>query len=94
MPLLNPTCPECGETKGHHRLARAEYSPVAPQVLGGVLWALVFVLSRRRRFRCGRCAREFFSYTAGSLVWCVVWILFCTCAAIPLAIALLLALLR
>ena len=94
MPFLTPTCPECGETKGHHRLARAEYSPVAPQVLGGILWALVFVLSRKRRFRCGRCAREFFRHTTGSLVWRVVWIFFCVSLGLSLAIALLLALLR
>jgi len=93
MPLLTPTCPECGEKDGHHRLARAEYSPVAPLIFG-ILWALVFNLSRRRRFYCGRCAREFFCHTSGSLGWLAVWVLFCTCVAIPLAIALLLALIK
>jgi len=89
MPLLTTTCPACGETKAHHRLARSEYSPVAPQVLGGVLWALVFTLSRKRRFRCGRCAKDFFCHTPVSLAWLAIWILFCTSLAIGIAIILL-----
>lgn len=86
MPLLTITCPACGERRAHHSLARSEYSPVAPQVLGGILWALVFVLSRKRRFRCGRCAKEFFCHTPASMAWLALWVFFCACLVIGIAI--------
>jgi len=38
--------------------------------------AFVFVLSRKRRFRCERCGELFFSHTVGSRVWLVLWIFF------------------
>src|SRR2546421_4748567 len=47
-------CSACGETSARHQVARSEYSPVAPQVIGGILLAFVFTLSRKRRFRCDR----------------------------------------
>ena len=69
-------CPACGETSARHQVARAEYDPVAPQMLGGIVMAFVFVLSRKRRFRCERCGELFFSHTLGTRLWLVLWILF------------------
>jgi predicted RNA-binding Zn-ribbon protein involved in translation (DUF1610 family) len=68
-------CPACGETSARHQVARSEYDPVAPQ-FAGILMAFVFVLSRKRRFRCEQCGQLFFSHTAGSRVWLALWILF------------------
>ena len=38
--------------------------------------AFVFVLSRKRLFRCDRCGELFYSHTAGSRGWLGLWILF------------------
>jgi formylmethanofuran dehydrogenase subunit E len=69
-------CSACGEASARHQVARPEYDPVAPQMLGGILMALIFALSRRRRFRCDRCGELFYSHTIGSRVWLAFWILF------------------
>jgi hypothetical protein len=69
-------CPGCGETRARHPVARPEYDPVAPQVVGGVVLAFVFVLSRKRRFRCDRCGAAFYSHTIGSRIWLGLWIWF------------------
>ena len=70
------TCPVCRETDRRHQVARAEYPPLAPQVVGGIVAALVFELSRKRRFRCERCGEIFSSHTVGSRLWLALWILF------------------
>ena len=49
---------------------------MAPQFAGGIVMAFVFVLSRKRRFRCDRCGERFYSHTFGSRVWLALWILF------------------
>lgn len=69
-------CPACGETSARHQVARAEYDPVAPQFAGGIVMAFVFVLSRKRRFRCERCGGLFYSHTVGSRLWLALWVLF------------------
>jgi predicted RNA-binding Zn-ribbon protein involved in translation (DUF1610 family) len=69
-------CPACGETSARHQVARSEYDPVAPQFAGGIVMALVYVLSRKRRFRCDACGELFYAHTAGSLIWRVLWVLF------------------
>ena len=69
-------CSLCGETSARHQVARSEYDPVAPQLVGGIVLAFVFVLSRKRRFRCDRCGELFYSHTVGSRVWLTLWILF------------------
>jgi hypothetical protein len=38
--------------------------------------AIVFVLSRKRRFRCERCRGLFYSHTIGSRIWLALWSLF------------------
>ena len=37
-------CSACGETRTRHAVARSEYSPVAPQMVGGIATALIFAL--------------------------------------------------
>jgi hypothetical protein len=69
-------CPACGEKSARHQVARPEYDPVAPQFAGGIVAAFVFVLSRKRRFRCDRCGGLFYSDTGGSRAWLALWILF------------------
>jgi ribosomal protein L32 len=69
-------CSACGETSARHQVARPEYDPIAPQIVGGILMALVFSLSRKRRFRCDRCGELFYSHTIGSRVWLAFWVLF------------------
>jgi hypothetical protein len=69
-------CPRCGEADARHEVARPEYDPVAPQVVGGVVLACIFVLSRKRRFRCDRCGEVFDSHTIGSRIWLGLWIWF------------------
>ncbi len=69
-------CPACGETSAQHQVARSEYDPVAPQMVGGIVLAFVFVLSRKRRFRCDRCGELFYSHTVSSRVWFAFWVLF------------------
>ena len=69
-------CPACGETSARHQVARSEYDPIAPQFAGGIVMAFVFVLSRKRRFRCDRCGELFYSHTVGSRVWLALWVLF------------------
>jgi len=68
-------CPACGERSAWHQIARSEYDPVAPQFAGGIVMAFVYVLSRKRRFRCHRCGEPFYSHTGGSRVWLALWIL-------------------
>jgi ribosomal protein L32 len=75
-------CSACGETSSRHQVARPEYDPVAPQMIGGVLTALVFSLSRKRRFRCDRCGEFFYSHTINSRIWLAFWILFCVSLAL------------
>jgi len=69
-------CPGCGETSARHQVARSEYDPVAPQLAGGIALAYIFVLSRKRRFRCDRCGELFYSHTINSRLWLVLWIWF------------------
>jgi hypothetical protein len=69
-------CPACGEESARHEVARPEYAPVAPQLAAGLLTALVYALSRKRRYRCGRCGELFYAHTLGSRVWLAMWILF------------------
>ena len=38
--------------------------------------AFVYVLSRKRRFRCERCGELFYSHTLGSRVFLGLWIVF------------------
>jgi hypothetical protein len=45
-------------------------------MVGGIALALVFSLSRKRRFRCDRCGALFFSHTFGSRLWLALWIWF------------------
>jgi ribosomal protein L32 len=82
-------CPACGETSARHQVARSEYDPVAPQLAGGIVIAFVFVLSRKRRFRCEKCGQLFFSHTVGTRVWQVLWILFWMLLTLAIAGALL-----
>jgi hypothetical protein len=72
---MKTKCPICGQS-AYHQVARSEYAPVAPQVAGGVAVALVFVLSRKRRFHCEKCGEYFYSHTIGSRLWFVLWTLF------------------
>ncbi len=69
-------CPACGETRARHQVARSEYDPVAPQIVGGIVMAFVFVLSRKRRFRCERRGSLFYTHTVGSRAWLALWVLF------------------
>ncbi len=69
-------CPACGEINARHQVARSEYDPVAPQLPGGIVMAFVFVLSRKRRFRCDRCGEFFYSHTVSTRLWLALWILF------------------
>jgi len=78
-------CPACGETSARHDVARSEYDPVAPQFAGGIVMAFVFVLSRKRRFRCERCGELFFAHTVGSRVWLALWIFFWISLALAIA---------
>ena len=73
-------CPVRGSQGGAARRdarARAEYSPLAPQLAGGITTALVFTLSRKRRFRCERCGGLFYSHTFSSRVWLALWVWCC-----------------
>lgn len=47
--------------------------------------AFVFVLSRKRRFRCEKCSELFVSHTAGTRLWLALWILFWALLAIAIA---------
>jgi hypothetical protein len=47
--------------------------------------ALVFVLSRKRRFRCDQCRELYYSHTVGSRVWLVLWVLFWVSLAFGIA---------
>jgi hypothetical protein len=69
-------CPGCGDPGARHQIARSEYDPIAPQLAGGIVMAFVYVLSRKRRFRCDRCGEPFYSHTLGTRVWLALWILF------------------
>jgi hypothetical protein len=76
MKLLTIRCPAFGENCARHLVAREEYPPIAPQIVGGIIAALVFVLSRRRRFRCDRCGELFSYHTLASRLWLALWFLF------------------
>jgi len=66
-------CPDCSEASTLHQIARPEYPRFAPQVLGGIGMALVFELSRKRRFHCDRCGVVFDRHTAASRLGLAVW---------------------
>jgi predicted RNA-binding Zn-ribbon protein involved in translation (DUF1610 family) len=87
-------CPACGETCARHQVARSEYDPVAPQFAGGIVMAFVFVLSRKRRFRCERCGDLFYSHTTGSRIWLGLWVVFWAWLAFIILSALISALMR
>jgi hypothetical protein len=53
-------------------------------MVGGIAMAFVFVLSRKRRFRCDRCGEFFYSHTVGTRVWLALWILFWVSLAIAI----------
>ena len=72
---MNIKCPICGHSM-YHQVARPEYPPVAPQMLGGIAMAFVFVLSRKHRFRCENCGDFFYSHTIASRLWFALWTLF------------------
>ena len=76
MKLLTIRCPACGENGARHMVARPEYPSTAPQLAGGIIAALVFELSRRRRFRCDRCGELFSYHTLASRLWLALWVLF------------------
>jgi ribosomal protein L32 len=82
-------CPTCGETNARHLVARADYDPIAPQLVGGVVMTIVFALSRKRRFRCDRCRELFHSHTVASRLWLALWVCFCASLALVIAAALL-----
>ena len=82
-------CPNCGEPSARHLIGRPEYPSIAPQMIGGVIAALVFELSRKRRFRCETCGEAFYSHTIGSRIWLALWIWFVVALAVILASALL-----
>ena len=81
MSILSIKCPACDRAGGHQRVSRSEYSPVAPVMLGGVLFAWVFDLSRKPRFRCGQCGEVFSAHTLlsrlflGIFIWIVLALL-------------------
>jgi hypothetical protein len=55
-----------------------------PIVLGGVLLALIFGLSRRPRWQCSNCGAEFYRHNFRSILFLIPWIGFI--AAILIAI--------
>ncbi len=73
---MRVNCPSCGERHALNQVASPVYDPVAPQFAGGLLGALVFSLSRQRRFQCEKCGKLFYSHTIASRLWLTVWILF------------------
>ena len=77
-------CPTCGELHLRHQVARPEYDPVAPQFAGGIVLGLVFVLSRKRRFRCEKCGELFYAHTFNSRFWQILWTLFWICLTVGL----------
>jgi hypothetical protein len=91
--MLTINCPACGEARQCQQLARKEYSPAAPLVAGWFV-GLVFALSRKRRYCCGRCGQEFYQHTPGSRCWLGLWVCFCVLWACVIAIALLAALFK
>jgi hypothetical protein len=74
---MNITCPACGETTALHQVTRSEYPSIAPQLVGGYAMALVFELSRKRRFRCEKCGGLFCLHTNASRLWLTFWVSFC-----------------
>ena len=68
---MDSKCPSCGDRTSRHQIARADYDPVAPQLVGGIVLTLVFVLSRKRRFRCDHCGATFYAHTVASRIWLV-----------------------
>ncbi len=85
MKLLTIRCPACGEDCSRRLVARPEYPSIAPQFAGGIVAALVFELSRRRRFRCERCGQLFSNHTLASRLWLALWILFLVSIGFSLA---------
>jgi len=85
MKFLAIRCPACGENCARHLVARPEYPSTAPQLAGGIIAALVFELSRRRRFRCERCGELFSYHTLASRLWLALWILFLVSIGFSLA---------
>jgi len=85
MHLFSINCPRCNEASARHPVARSEYPPIAPQFVGGIASALVFELSRKRRFRCERCGELFNCHTFGSRLWLSAWILFWVMLALDVA---------
>jgi len=81
-------CPACRQ-RTSHQVARSEYDPVAPQFVGGIVMAFVFVLSRKRRFRCDHCGELFYAHTIGSRIWLVLWIWFVLSVAFAIIFAML-----
>jgi len=67
MNLFKLQCPSCGETRARHRIAPSRYSPVAPMVVGGILMALVFEVSRKPQFRCEKCGVPFDLFHSASI---------------------------
>jgi len=73
MNLFKLRCPSCGETRARHRIAPSRYSPVAPMVVGGILMALVFEVSRKPQFRCEKCGVPFGAHALTSRLFQILW---------------------
>ncbi|EEF60654.1 hypothetical protein Cflav_PD6245 [Pedosphaera parvula Ellin514] len=76
MRLSPNTCPTCQSQGKHQLLGHKRYPSSALPLAGGPLIALIFELSRKRRFRCGNCQSEFYTHTIGSRFFLAFWILF------------------
>src|SRR6266436_10369048 len=76
MNFFKLRCPSCGETRARHRIPPSRYSPVAPMVVGGILMALVFEVSRKPQFRREKCGVPFGAHTLTSRLFQILWVWF------------------
>jgi len=47
-----------------------------PVLLGGVLMALIFGLSRRPRWLCSNCGKDFYRHSVLSILFLIPWLVF------------------
>jgi hypothetical protein len=60
-----------------HKKVRQHENPILLYIFGGIVFAMIYMLSRESRFECAQCGKRFFSHTNTSRVFQVVWLLVC-----------------
>lgn len=69
------SCTKCGERANHKTISLPRHNTSAVAwLVGGIIFALLWSLSRKQPFKCNKCEAIFESHTAATKGWlCIFW---------------------